>query len=73
MYAIRSYYAEVLRSAIKSDHRFNYEEVQDYLERPQRWKNKLSPQVFQLVGLMHELAMVYGITKYPSARPCMIV
>jgi ribonuclease R len=49
---------EILRSAIKSDHRFNYEEVQDYLDNPGPWKEKLSADVFTLVGQMRELAMV---------------
>jgi ribonuclease R len=49
---------EIARSAIKSVHRFSYEEVQDYLTAPQKWKNKLKPAVHELLGHMHELAML---------------
>jgi ribonuclease R len=48
---------QVVRSAIKSVHRFNYEEVQDYVQHPERWKKKLTPAVHQLLADMHELAM----------------
>ena len=48
---------QVVRSAIKSVQRFNYEEVRDYLQHPQRWEKKLTPVVHELVGNMHELAM----------------
>ncbi len=48
---------QVVRSAIKSAHRFNYEEVQDYLQHPQAWEKKLTPAVRTLVGNMNELAM----------------
>ncbi len=50
--------AQVVRSAIKSVHRFNYEEVQDYLQQPDAWRDKLTPAVFQLVADMHQLAMI---------------
>ncbi len=46
------------RGAIKSCHRFNYEEIDDYLERDQPWKKKLTPDVFELVRNMHSLAMI---------------
>ena len=45
-------------SAIKSKRRFTYEEVDDYLESPARWKEKLDPSVFDLLGRMHKLAMI---------------
>ena len=48
---------EVHRGAIKSAHRFNYEEIDEYLENDRPWKNKLAPEVFQLVRDMHTLAM----------------
>ena len=48
---------ELFRGAIKSDHRFNYEEIDEYLENDKPWKKKLSPDVFQLVRNMHTLAM----------------
>lgn len=45
------------RGAIRSAHRFNYEEIDDYLADPARWKEKLTPDVHRLVGDMHRLAM----------------
>lgn len=48
---------ELHRGAIKSAHRFTYEEIDDYLENDKPWKKKLSPNVFQLVRDMHTLAM----------------
>lgn len=45
------------RGAIKSAHRFNYEEIDDYLENDKPWKKKLTPEVFELVRNMHTLAM----------------
>ena len=51
-------HTEIERSAIQSQYRFNYEEVQDFLHKPAPWKKKLTPAVFQLLGHMHELAMV---------------
>lgn len=49
---------EVYCGAIKSDHRFNYEEIDEYLADREAWRGKLEPKVFDLVGRMHELAMV---------------
>lgn len=49
---------EVKRSAIKSCRRFAYEEVDEYLAEPQAWKEKLTPPVWELLGRMHELAMI---------------
>ena len=48
---------ELHRGAIKSAHRFTYEEIDEYLEDDRPWKKKLSPEVFQLVRDMHTLAM----------------
>ena len=48
---------ELHRGAIKSAHRFTYEEIDEYLENDRPWKKKLSPEVFQLVRDMHTLAM----------------
>jgi ribonuclease R len=45
-------------AAIKSARRFTYEEVDDYLERPAAWRKKSSPEVHDLLGRMHELAMI---------------
>lgn len=48
---------EVVRSAIRSKRRFSYEEVDDYLANPAGWRDKLSPDVFQLLADMRDLAM----------------
>ena len=48
---------ELHRGAIKSAHRFNYEEIDEYLENDKPWKKKLTPEVFELVRNMHTLAM----------------
>ena len=45
-------------AAIKSRRRFTYEEVDSYLEDSTLWKKKLTAAVFQLLGQMHELAMI---------------
>ncbi len=49
--------SELFRGAIKSCHRFNYEEIDDYLADDKPWKKKLAPEVFTLVRDMHGLAM----------------
>lgn len=46
------------RGVIKSAHRFNYEEIDEYLEDDKPWKEKLTPEVFELVRNMHTLAMM---------------
>ena len=48
---------ELHRGAIKSAHRFTYEDVDEYLENDKPWKKKLTPPVFDLVRNMHTLAM----------------
>lgn len=50
--------ADFHRGAIKSAHRFTYEEVDDYLADDKPWKKKLEPDVFRLVRDMHTLAMI---------------
>jgi ribonuclease R len=49
---------ETCSAAIKSKWRFNYEEVDDFLAHPNAWKKRLPADVFQLLGDMHELAMM---------------
>ena len=49
---------ELHRGAINSAHRFNYEEIDDYLANDKPWKKKLTPPVFKLVRNMHTLAMI---------------
>ena len=51
-------HTETCSAAIRSQWRFNYEEIDDFLARPDDWKRKLPSQVFALVTRMHELAMV---------------
>lgn len=46
------------RGAIRSAHRFTYEDIDDYLANDRAWKSKLAPQVFELVRDMHTLAMI---------------
>lgn len=50
-------HTEFHRGAIKSSHRFTYEEIDDYLANDRPWKKRLKPDVFQLVRDMHTLAM----------------
>lgn len=45
------------RGAIRSVHRFNYEEIDEFLADDKPWKKKLTPSVFELVRNMHTLAM----------------
>jgi ribonuclease R len=45
-------------SAIKSCRRFAYEEVDEFLSDRKAWKQKLTPQVHELLSHMHELAMI---------------
>jgi len=47
-----------LSAAIRSDRRFHYEEVDEFLASPVRWKKKLTPEVHRLLLEMHTLAMV---------------
>ncbi|HUY35356.1 MAG TPA: ribonuclease R [Pirellulales bacterium] len=49
---------ELASAAIKSKWRFTYEDIDDYLAEPGKWKTKLSSEVHALVARMHELAMV---------------
>ncbi|MEZ6096299.1 MAG: ribonuclease R [Pirellulaceae bacterium] len=45
------------RGVICSQHRFNYEEIDDYLANDGPWQSRLEPDVFRLVRDMHTLAM----------------
>jgi len=51
-------------AAIRSRHRFTYEEIDEYLDNPHPWKAKLTPEVFDLVGRMHELAMMLRARRF---------
>ncbi len=48
---------ECCSSAIKSDRRFNYEEVDEFINDRGPWRDKLDPKVFSLLERMHGLAM----------------
>src|SRR5690606_13287984 len=50
--------ADVHNAAIKSVRRFTYEEVDEFLADREAWKAKLTQPVHQLLGHMHELAMI---------------
>jgi ribonuclease R len=50
--------AEFHKSAIKSARRFTYEEVDSYLADRAAWREKLPHKVHDLLGRMHELAMI---------------
>ena len=49
---------ELHSAAIRSDHRFAYEEIDEYLADRRPWRDRLEADVFELVGRMHELAMI---------------
>jgi len=49
---------DVFKSAIKSCRRFTYEEVDGFLADRSLWKTKLKAPVHELLGNMHELAMM---------------
>ena len=51
-------HTEPASAAIKSARRFTYEEVDQYLADPAAWRSKLTPPVHELLGQMHELAMI---------------
>ncbi|MFM7931004.1 MAG: RNB domain-containing ribonuclease, partial [Pirellula sp.] len=50
-------HAEVFNSVIRNAYRFNYEQIDQYLVDPEPWKERLIPEIFQLVRDMHTLAM----------------
>jgi len=49
---------EVHSAAIKSRRRLTYEQVDQFLQDPKPWRRKLGAKVSNLLGRMHELAMV---------------
>jgi ribonuclease R len=48
----------VFNSVIRNHFRFNYEQIDQYLADRESWRDKLKPEIFQLVAHMHELAMM---------------
>lgn len=49
---------EVFNSVIHNDQRLTYEQVDQYLDNAEPWKQRLAPEIFDLLGHMHSLAMV---------------
>ena len=49
---------QVFRSAIRSNRRFNYDQVEDFLAEPEPWKKRIGKAVFELLGEMRDLAAV---------------
>lgn len=49
---------EVFNSAILNQQRLNYEQVDQYLTDAEPWRERLKPEIFQLLRDMHTLAMV---------------
>lgn len=50
--------SDVYNGVIRSARRFTYEEVDSYLADRQAWRSQLTAPVFELLGRMHELAMI---------------
>lgn len=48
---------EVFNSAIFNRKRLNYEQVDQYLADPEIWRDRLTPEVWQMLRDMHTLAM----------------
>ena len=51
-------FTRTFNSVIRNQHRFNYEQIDDYLKDPDAWRAKLKPEIFQVVADMYELAML---------------
>ena len=49
---------DLQRTAIRSDRRFTYREVDQFLANPNPWENKLSPEVFELLSRMAQFARI---------------
>lgn len=50
-------HTEIFNSVIHNHQRLTYEQVDQFLADREDWKKRLSPQIHQLLGDMHELAM----------------
>ena len=48
---------EVFNSAIHNQQRLNYEQVDQYLADPEPWRERVKPEIWQLLRDMHTLAM----------------
>jgi len=51
-------FTRTFNSVIRNQHRFNYEQIDDYLKDREAWRTKLKPEIFQVVADMYELAML---------------
>ncbi len=51
-------HTHTFNSVIRNQYRFNYEQIDNYLEDREAWRDKLTPEIFQVVADMHELAML---------------
>jgi ribonuclease R len=56
--------ADVHTAAIKSRRRFTYEEVDQWLADREPWRDKLTHEVHDLLGRMHELAMILRARRF---------
>ena len=50
--------SDVYNGVIRSARRFAYEEVDNYLADREAWRSQLAAPVFELLGRMHQLAMI---------------
>jgi ribonuclease R len=55
---------DVHSAAIKSRRRFTYEEVDQFLADREGWRGKLGHEVHDLLGRMHELAMILRARRF---------
>jgi len=51
-------------AAIKSNKRLNYEQVDEFLADREPWRKQLGAKAFELLGRMHELAMILRRRRY---------
>ncbi len=51
-------HTRTFNSVIRNQHRFNYEQIDNFLEDREAWRTKLKPEIFQVVCDMYELAML---------------
>jgi ribonuclease R len=51
-------HAKVINSVIRNAYRFNYEQIDQFLEDREPWRERLTPEIFRLVEDMHALAML---------------
>ncbi len=57
-------HTEPMAGAIRSRRRFTYEEVDDYLADPEKWREKLDKKVHALLGNMRELAGILRARRF---------